>query len=122
MNQLRPVEQALVNAVLAALTKSMGFTNAKIVSIERKSDKDYDVKFEGTSDFANFAMWLPLGAIRELVQWTSPNVARMSDYPEMVMEGDWSGIRDSSSEKIWAIFNEHVIEESLRRGLVRSKT
>lgn len=117
MNELRPVEQALAAVVLSAIAKSMGFTNPKVVSVERKSDKDYDVKIECTSDLCSFGMWLPLGAIRELVAWTESDVARMTDYPEMAMEGDWSGVRDSSADKIWAIFNEHVVEEALRRSL-----
>ena len=85
----------------------MGMTNAKVTSVERKSDRDYDVSVICTSDLAGFTLWLPLGAVRELTLWTGHEIASMTDYPEMA-EGDWSGVRDSSSETIWKIFNKHV--------------
>ena len=45
--------------------------------------------------------WLPLAVIR-MSSWV--RLAQMSDYPHMVSLGDWSGIRDSSKPKIWAMF------------------
>lgn len=57
-----------------------------------------------------FLAWLPLHAIKELTNWTSEEIAYMSDYPDMAMEGDWSAIRDSSLEKIWQIFYHSIFE------------
>lgn len=119
MNNIRPVEQALADRVIAATAKNMGFTGTKIVSVERKSDKDFDVKIECSCDICKFGLWLPLAAIRELTMWTSPGIAAMTDYPDMTASGDWSGVRDTNEDALWAIFNEHVIEETLRRSLTR---
>ena len=105
---LRPAERLIVDRIFVDLAANMGMTNAKVVGIERKSNRDFDVKVDCDSDFCKFGMWLPLGAIRSLTVWTDPKIARMTDHPEMAMEGDWSGVRDSSSEAIWAIFTEHV--------------
>lgn len=113
MNELRPVEKALADKVIAALAKSMGFGDSKIETVERKSDRDFDVKIECSSNVCKFGIWLPLGAIRELTPWISPAIANMTDHPEMVMEGDWSGVRDTSTDKIWAIFVQHVPKVAL---------
>ena len=74
------------------------------VKYQRKSDKEFDITVEGEG----FVAWLPLAAIRSLTAWTRPSVALLSDYPAMVLEGDWSGIRDSSDEAIWDIFETYV--------------
>ena len=74
------------------------------VKYQRKSEKEFDIEIEGDG----FSAWLPLAAIRSLTKWTRPSVALLSDYPEMVIEGDWSGIRDSSDEAIWDIFETYV--------------
>jgi hypothetical protein len=78
-------------------------------SVTRRSEREFDLSVEGTySDNhylpgTKFSGWLPLIYIRELTVW--PSYAHMTDYPEMVAEGDWSGVRDSENEKIWAIFH-----------------
>lgn len=113
MKELRPVELALAEKVIAALAKNMGFSGSKIESVERKSERDFDVKIECTCDICKFGIWLPLGAIRELTPWTSPAIARMTDHPEMAMDGDWSGVRDTNTDKIWAIFTKHVPKVAL---------
>lgn len=77
----------------------------KDVYVERKSEKDFDLVIHGYFNCA-FSAWLPLGSINERLNWCSKEIARMTDYPEMVMEGDWSGVRDSEEEKIWEIFNK----------------
>jgi len=105
---LRPAERLLVDRIFVDLANSMGMTNPKVVSIERKSNRDFDVKIECTSDLCTFGMWLPLGAIRSLTVWADPKIANMTDHPEMAMEGDWSGVRDSSADAIWAIFTQHI--------------
>jgi hypothetical protein len=87
----------------------------EIVTIERKSEREYDVRFDATVDAPSLANpaqrfsysmggWLPLGFIRECTVWTSRRIASLTDYPEMAAEGDWSGVRDSSTEAIWNIF------------------
>ena len=89
-----------------------------IESLTRKSDKEFDFTMGGLSPAISYNTkyfaWAPLLAIRELLCWTDPAIARMSDYPEMVEDGDWSGIRDSSKETIWRIFDHWVaIREEL---------
>jgi len=76
-------------------------------TILRCSDRPFDLQIEGTKAGTPFRAWLPLAAIGDLLSWTSQNVARMTDYPEMVREGDWSGVRDTDPKKIWAIFEEY---------------
>lgn len=85
------------------------------VKVKRKSDRPYDLSLRGEQEICDgrdvvlFSSWLPLHAIRELTEWTRDEIADMSDYPEMVAHGDWSGIRDSRPEVVWAIFEEHVL-------------
>lgn len=89
-------------------------THARLadIKISRRSDREYDLTLEGkyAPDApylagTAFSAWLPLLAIRELTAWTSESIASLTDYPDMVMEGDWSGVRDSSTETIWFIFD-----------------
>jgi hypothetical protein len=95
--------------VVARLIAKCGLTEVKM---ERKSDREYDISLKGkyAPDApylagTAFSAWLPLLAIRELTAWTSESIASLTDYPDMVMEGDWSGVRDSSTETIWFIFD-----------------
>lgn len=82
----------------------------KPVVITRKSDRLYDlsIKYTDKSGMQHGA-WLPLGAIREQTVWTSSEIANMTNHPTMTMTGDWSGVRDSDEDNIWAIFGLHVI-------------
>lgn len=101
----------LSNTELNLLAKTFGNSDEfRNLDIERISEKPFDFKVKGeTTKFStsrawySFSAWLPLYVIREL-NWIQ--FADMSDYPEMVREGDWSGIRDSSKEKIWAMFEK----------------
>lgn len=93
-------------------------THARLedIKISRRSDREYDLTLEGKyapdapyMAGVAFSAWLPLMAIRELTQWPSESIASLTDYPDMVMEGDWSGLRDSSVEAIWGIFDRFVL-------------
>ena len=81
----------------------------EIIGVKRRSDRTYDLELEGTfkSDLSEhrfqFSAWLPLALIREFVAWPLPRVAELTKYPEMVREGDWSGVRDSEPEDIFRI-------------------
>lgn len=108
---LTPREIALINRI----------PKHTVDKVERKTPREFDLRLEGTSTAlgappVKFSAWLPLLAIAELTRWPSPEIARMTDYPEMVREGDWSGIRDSSNEKIWAIFHRFVLPKLGRSG------
>lgn len=86
----------------------------KINFIKRgATDEVADVVVEGTYDnngnTVHFGGWLPLLAVKHLLLWSARNVAEMTDYPEMAMDGDWSGVRDTSSEKIKAIYKKFII-------------
>jgi hypothetical protein len=77
------------------------------VKISRRSDRQYDLTVEGkTKDGNSFSSWLVLATIAEL-QWTTTEIANMTDYPDMVRDGDWSGVRDTADDKLWAIFHKY---------------
>ena len=87
--------------------------DCEIEEVEQLSSIPYDISIKGTHDgYMNeirFSAWLPLLAIRELTDWCEPQVASMTDYPEMAMAGDWSGVRDTNRDSIWAIFDRFVM-------------
>ncbi len=81
-----------------------------ITEITRKSFREFDINFSGTQEIiegsdmepVNFSAWLPLAFIHDS-NW--PMLSQLTDYPDMVADGDWSGIRDSSEETKWRIFS-----------------
>jgi hypothetical protein len=79
------------------------------LQITRKSEKEFDLELRGKEKSYHFISGLRLHAIKSLTTWPKASIANMSDYPEMVSMGDWSGIRDSSDEAIDAIFQHHVV-------------
>lgn len=92
-----------------------------IHKVERRSEREFDLSLEGEKDWGlskpvRFSAWLPLSAIREFTNWPDPRIGSMADYPGMATGGDWSGIRDSDPETIWAIFEAHAIEPLLVAG------
>lgn len=98
------------------ICKYLEKTNASVSRIERQSDDEFDLIIsgerieKGLREPVRFSAWLPLGAIRDLTQWTRKEIANMTSYPEMVLEGDWSGVRDSSKDQQWAIFEKFVLK------------
>lgn len=93
-----------------------------ILKVTRKTARAFDLDIEGELPSLDkkskpfpFSAWLPLYVIREYLNWTYPEIADMTSYPEMVMEGDWSGIRDSSHTQIWAIFKQYGKDALLGR-------
>jgi hypothetical protein len=93
--------------LIKLLAKKRGWTK---YSAKRQSYNPYDIVIDGEGPGTRqFAGDLKLIAIRELLNWTLPEIAKMSDYPDMVREGDWSGIRDSSDQAIDKIFEIFVL-------------
>lgn len=89
--------------------------NLEDLKVSRRSNREYDLNLEGRfgpdapyMSGVNFSAWLPLFAIRELTVWTKKEIAQYTNYPDMTMEGDWSGMRDSEPENIWLIFHKFV--------------
>jgi len=89
--------------------------NSVVKKVKRGSDRDYDVHMKGLTRYfsdreftTNFSGWLPLASISEMIYWTHPDIARMTDHPIMARQGDWSGVRDSSRSAIYQILKEHV--------------
>jgi hypothetical protein len=85
------------------------------LKVSRRSDRKFDLSLKGRygKDFpylggVAFSAWLPLIAINYLTPWSNEEIASCTDYPDMVMEGDWSGVRDSDPETIWGIFHRFV--------------
>lgn len=110
-------ESIVLEMILNAMRKRD--ERVTVTLVERKSPQEFDVRFAATVDAPspsrkgermqfNMGGWLPLAFIRECTIWTSAEVASMTDYPEMAMEGDWSGVRDTEASKIWAIFQKEV--------------
>lgn len=106
----QPMNLSRQERILVGMLRDRG---QRATLITRKSDKPFDLAIEGETGYGDqkckFSGWLPLSCIHELTSWTSNEIAGMSDYSMMVREGDWSGIRDSSPESIWAIFEAHVL-------------
>ena len=109
--ELTKNEKKLINI----LTKRDGWLNIKV---ERKSNREYDLKIKGEDILTLFEAWLPLSTIRS-VDW--PKYANMSSYPEMVSQGDWSGIRDSDTGNIWLMLT-HALTELIPEIDTRSIT
>lgn len=69
----------------------------------------FDLRFSGRyEDGTRFRAWLPLHVIGAALYngWANRyRLAAISDYPEMVRSGDWSGIRDSSPQAIYRMFS-----------------
>lgn len=85
------------------------------IRVSRRSDREFDLSVEGRYGKdapymagVAFSAWLPLLAIKELTEWPSESIASLTDYPDMAMEGDWSGVRDSDPDTIWFIFERFV--------------
>ena len=86
--------------------------NVSVAKVELgDTDHPADIYIEGHNGALGclYSAWLPLMAIRSLVNWCSPDVAEMTDYPEMAMEGDWSGVRDTDKDKLFAIYERYVL-------------
>jgi len=78
-------------------------------NIKRHSTLPCDIRFDCEMRGMNAGVWLPLAAISDLLVWTSPEIACMTDHPDMAYQGDWSGVRDSSKEAIWKIFYKFIV-------------
>jgi hypothetical protein len=85
-------------------------------SCQKLSNKDFDIVVEGVKlNGVVFKSWFPLAFIG-MMNWIK--YADLTDYPEIVRKGDWSGIRDSEEETIWKIFDtvrSDLILERLRQ-------
>lgn len=106
---MTPNEQRLVDR----LTKECYFED---LSVERESNREYDIVLKGRYGKnarymagCAFSAWLPLLAIKELTVWPSEEIANLTDYPDMAMAGDWSGVRDTDRDRIWYIFYRFVL-------------
>lgn len=110
MLKIKKIPKNLSNEEHQALYK-LGL-RADITKVARKTARAFDLEIEGEAPSLldkkappfPFSAWLPLYVIREYLNWTDDDIAEMTSYPEMVMSGDWSGIRDSSTSQIWEIF------------------
>lgn len=86
----------LERKLLLAVAQRSGWI---LFKIEKRSFKMFDIHVQGkVKDGKDFFDWLPLSAIR-LVNWRQ--YADLSDYPMLVMRGDFTGIRDSEEERVW---------------------
>jgi hypothetical protein len=87
-----------------------GMKNSTIESITPNAKPHLtQIKGENASGFG-FEARLGLWAIRDLINW--PNYSGWFDYPEMVRQGDWSGVRDSSNESIENFYNEVILPQT----------
>lgn len=106
-NLVHPKEAHLIEAVMGHEYSR----DYRLDVVKRRSDREYDLELTGTHKWhrQGFSGWLPLMAIYNLTRWTSPAMAAETDYPDMVKDGDWSGVRDSETDTIWRLFDRHVL-------------
>jgi hypothetical protein len=81
--------------------------------VARNSDREFDLLIEGThNQFGDrpckFSARLPLAALHSSCDWSSPQAAGMTDYPDMAMEGDWSAVRDTNDAGQWMMFSSLI--------------
>ena len=86
-----------------------------IEDVERESDREFDLSIRGKGVYTKdkeplghaheFSGWLPLSTIHCLTCW--PKMVPESDHP--TMDGDWSAIRDSDPETIWAMLDRKSV-------------
>lgn len=105
--------EAFLLALLGLEEQRNGGTIA-FFGFSRRSERQFDFEFQwvknsGKGNTLRGSSWMPLHAIRDLTLWPRPEIAEMTLYPSMTQAGDWSGVRDSGSECIWAIFRAHVM-------------
>ena len=87
---------------LTSICEALKYT---LLEVTRVSDRPFDLHFEAErKDDWKASAWLPLSLL-SCVDWTK--LGDMSSYPQLTRDGDWSGIRDSTKEEIWAMF-DHV--------------
>lgn len=83
----------------------------KITDVKQVHNKEFDLLITGKNPNGEFRSNLMLAAIKRLVPWNTAEVAAMTDHVVMTRSGDWSGVRDSSEEKLWAIFDKYVVPQ-----------
>jgi len=108
--ELQPEESKILRALLKQKP------GMKITEVNRKSDSPGDIIISGTYKTSGyngakatevaFSAWLPLQIIKSFGQWTKPEIANMTDYPQMALTGDWSAVRDSDERIIWKIYQK----------------
>lgn len=83
--------------------------------VERLSSQPFALRISGKKSYTkqlntyDFSCSLILASIATLLDWSSPEIAKLTDHPELARQGDWSGVRDSDDDKIYYIFQQHVI-------------
>lgn len=89
-----------------------------IQTVKRQSRRLFDLTYAGEKmyglkpkDVCNFSAWLPLSAV-SACDWSTDTYADLSDYPGLVITGDWSGIRDTCKEGIWEMLE--VVRKELK--------
>jgi hypothetical protein len=79
--------------LLALLSSPERLDGNEIETVERFSDREFDLKITGQRYYAGgvgpagFSARLDLWTINVLLDWTKPNVANLSDYPTMAKGG-----------------------------------
>ena len=115
-------EAALIRRLVATdeitgklLTAKTWHMRSTIITLKRdKSDAPFDIHIEGTQPSTyggsyKFSAHLVIWAIRSLVNYCRPEVAELTDYPDMAESGDWSAVRDSCWEAKQEIFYRFVL-------------
>lgn len=77
----------------------------EVTIIENGTSKK--VTLGGSPTRTNFSGWLVLQYIHDVLDWCSPEIACMTDYANMAFDGDWSGVRDTDREKLYAIYDKY---------------
>lgn len=97
--------------IVEVYLKAMNKGKVSNVVVTRRSDREFDLSVEGMVNDYGFSAWLVLGCISTRTNWCLPELANMTDYPDMVKMGDWSGVRDTDNDKLWTIFHHFKLGE-----------
>lgn len=111
MEELLDTERELLAKVAEAEGWGEGFTvtrSSTTLTNSRECDLHIVGRYSrGELAGTKFSAWLPLSVIHA-VDWTEAHIWGLSDAyggaPPPPMEQDWSGIRDSSDDVRWAMF------------------
>ena len=93
--------------LLEILTRLDSYTEIKFEAANPR--REFDIRITGNNQNGLFSLILFRAAVKRLTNWTSPEIAKLTDHPEMCLEGDWSGVRDTDDVKLWNIFNRFVL-------------
>jgi hypothetical protein len=116
MNLSNGVKLSEIESELIEMVRNQDLWVKDSLTIERLSSQPFALRISGKKSYTkpsettyDFSCSLILASIASLLRWSSPAIASLTDHPDLARQGDWSGVRDSDDDKIYYIFQQHVI-------------